>query len=386
MTEKKIKLVAIAKDEAAYIPEWVFHHLYFGFDAIEVYVNFTSDKSYDVLNKIQEHYPVQYRNAEYLTSADYNPQFDYLLAPEYIKKNTFQSRAYAELLSRAKADGYSHVMFLDLDEYWTPVDFTKHIKDVLDELGDPDDVPFKWKNKVGETEPFGRPFKSQIRYLESKVPKTVVKTDVDAKLMNSHRCSITRSNGRKPVRIGQVTNAFILHRFQRSELEYLSLLGRGDPKFAGKFGLKFNRGGYIGVEKSVDLSFDAQMIDGYDQAYRTFVEKTAIADLLNDGQAFVSERANQVVEYIQDTIKVNKIARKVIRGLALENEIYSALDESRGLKASEIETIKKIALKLESNDLGSAYELMKIAYAFKPDGTTIAKKVRQYALKLGNDG
>lgn len=45
-TELKIKLVAIAKDEAAYLPEWIFHHLYFGFDQIDIYVNNTSDNTF----------------------------------------------------------------------------------------------------------------------------------------------------------------------------------------------------------------------------------------------------------------------------------------------------------------------------------------------------
>ena len=46
--ELKIKLVAIAKDEAAYLPEWIFHHLYFGFDAIDIYVNNTTDNTHEL--------------------------------------------------------------------------------------------------------------------------------------------------------------------------------------------------------------------------------------------------------------------------------------------------------------------------------------------------
>lgn len=44
----KVKLVAIAKDEAAYLPDWIFHHLYFGFDSIDIYVNNTTDNTYDL--------------------------------------------------------------------------------------------------------------------------------------------------------------------------------------------------------------------------------------------------------------------------------------------------------------------------------------------------
>ena len=47
----RVKLVAIAKDEAAYIPDWIFHHLHFGFDAIDIYVNNTSDNTQEIANK-----------------------------------------------------------------------------------------------------------------------------------------------------------------------------------------------------------------------------------------------------------------------------------------------------------------------------------------------
>jgi len=75
----KIKLVAIAKDEAAYLPEWIYHHLHFGFDEIEVYVNFTTDNSYEVLAAIAKHHPVRYRNAEYLVNPEYN-QYDTIVS------------------------------------------------------------------------------------------------------------------------------------------------------------------------------------------------------------------------------------------------------------------------------------------------------------------
>ena len=48
--EFKVKVVAIAKDEGAYIAEWIFHHLYFGFDAIDIYVNRTTDNTCQNLN------------------------------------------------------------------------------------------------------------------------------------------------------------------------------------------------------------------------------------------------------------------------------------------------------------------------------------------------
>jgi hypothetical protein len=32
----KVKLVAVAKDEAVGLPRWIFHHLFFGIDSIDI--------------------------------------------------------------------------------------------------------------------------------------------------------------------------------------------------------------------------------------------------------------------------------------------------------------------------------------------------------------
>ena len=41
----KVKLVAIAKNEAAYLPQWIHHHFSIGFNEIEIFINDTTDNS-----------------------------------------------------------------------------------------------------------------------------------------------------------------------------------------------------------------------------------------------------------------------------------------------------------------------------------------------------
>ena len=48
-SDSKIKLVAIAKNEAAYLAEWIFHHLYLGVDEIEIHFNRCSDNTLDYI-------------------------------------------------------------------------------------------------------------------------------------------------------------------------------------------------------------------------------------------------------------------------------------------------------------------------------------------------
>ena len=47
-----IKLVAIAKDEAAYLAEWIYHHLSIGIKEIDVYLNGVTDNSYKLMRLI----------------------------------------------------------------------------------------------------------------------------------------------------------------------------------------------------------------------------------------------------------------------------------------------------------------------------------------------
>ena len=49
--------VCIAKDEAAYLHEWIFHHLHFGFDRIYVYLNRITDDSISIARSIADEYP-----------------------------------------------------------------------------------------------------------------------------------------------------------------------------------------------------------------------------------------------------------------------------------------------------------------------------------------
>lgn len=47
----KILLAAIAKDESAYISNWILHHLNYGFDAVEIYTNGITDSTEKTLDK-----------------------------------------------------------------------------------------------------------------------------------------------------------------------------------------------------------------------------------------------------------------------------------------------------------------------------------------------
>ncbi len=380
----KIKLVAIAKDEAAYLPEWIFHHFYFGVDEIEIYVNFTTDGTHSLLKKIQGQYPVKFKDVEYLIDPSHT-HFDHLLSNKYLNKNPLQARAYAELFVSAKNEGFSHIMFLDIDEYWTPKCFSKSIKECLIEMNDPEIVAFHWKNKVNERKEFARPFQEKLVHLETVVSKILAKTDIDIKFMSSHRCICEDADPEKTITPQKADSAYLLHRFQRSETEYLSLLGRGDPKFVGKFGLKFNRAGYISNKNNKIIKIDPVLLAQYNDAYLNFIDVNGLHQDLEAAKSFVLNRAQMVSDYIHENIGINTNIKKVIQGLKIEQEVFQASTGLQNLNNTDIEMLRDIAISLENTDLNKAYELMKIAHTLNPQKKLIEKKYTQYAQALGKN-
>ena len=318
-----IKLVAIAKDEAAYLSEWIFHHLYFGFDEIDIYINFTSDESEKLLKKIGKRHPVNLHYVENLIPPDslINDKF---LSDSFLAYNRLQARAYSNAVGRSLETGKTtHIAFLDVDEFWTPTCFKRNIKDVLTDLALPDVASFYWKNKVNENSLFQRPFQNEIYYQENPHYKTIVKVSSDTIIMNTHRSlhklRVNQFGDRYNEDLLELNSkhAFILHRFQRHEIEYLSMLGRGDPTSPFKFSLKFTRSGFHRPISPPSLSFEELLINDYDQEYENFVIKNELTDFISVGRAFVVERKNLVVEYIKEHIKICETIKKIIPDITL---------------------------------------------------------------------
>lgn len=251
----KTRLVAIAKDEGAYLADWVFHHRYFGFDEVHVCLNRTSDGSVDVLERIKDHDPaVSYEHVDWI---DYCP-------PGIAKQ--MQKIAYAKAVGGARQDGVDWLMFLDVDEFWVPATFATRIDAYLDQLfadRPTGAVCHLWHNEHGKEAAFS-PIVAVLSCSISPNVKTLFPvTDVD-----SVRVHVPRLKDDVPVydadgepmafhektqrgaqnTIGQ-KSAFVLHRMYRSETEYLATTLRGNPE-RDDHGLKRNRKGYLAAQST----------------------------------------------------------------------------------------------------------------------------------------
>ncbi|APD87596.1 hypothetical protein BM527_16675 [Alteromonas sp. Mex14] len=316
----KIKLAAVAKNEAAYLCEWIFHHLYFGFDHIEVHYNGCTDNT-EELAPLMGDYPVSFICADSI-----------FMKPEVSP----QIAVYQSVLRKSKREGFDAVVFLDIDEFWTPVDLQTSIKDVVAEMAYFDTLSFQWKNKQEQKELFDRAIQMKVSVQHAPQIKTLLKTYLTPRTMNAHgildRGLLNRfedgglsqftneQKSRVPVSVKPV-NAFILHRKERSEREYLASLLRGRPiKKSGETkALKDNRKGFRSDIKTSIYSFPSQSFDNYNK-FLISQQSSRLDDFQEMAQDNVLQNYMSVLKMIKNpTLEEKRLLTKLLHGVKDEN-------------------------------------------------------------------
>ncbi|RVU85980.1 hypothetical protein EOL70_00580 [Leucothrix sargassi] len=317
----KIKLVAIAKDEGAYIAEWVHHHLYFGFDYIDIYVNRTTDNTVRIIEKIRKKYP--------LVNC-YSGDFVDLNSESVMKE--IQRVIYSISYDKNK-DDFTHILYLDIDEFWTPIDFLEDIYTYVRRFQDKDVISFEWMNKVNESSSFSRVFDS-LNYMPSRTIKTLFKTNLTMTQIGIHNHKFKEDGSLlhvladgspfersaksyqqlKKDKAG-LKKHFIYHRMYRSEAEYLALLLRGNP--VNNSLLKLNRPGYLGGEgNSSILPINKSLTEKHDRSYIEFIRKCNISNDISNAERRVLKKSDRVLNLIPRLgIGNTNNVRKVFSGL-----------------------------------------------------------------------
>jgi hypothetical protein len=390
----KIKLAAIARDEAAYLPEWIFHHLAFGFDEIEIYINNTSDNSLAILANITKHYPVVVTNADQLFQRS---------------NNDFQLLAYQALTDQAISDGFTHIMFLDIDEFWTPADFKTDVKQALVKFNYPQALSLNWFIHCDEGK-FASCYREQLIIRPDTHVKTLFQLDTPWDKVEIHNIvgkevHYTRGNG-KPYDFGDSPHCgltdhqcldhdfFVIHRMFRSQMEYVSLLGRGR---ANKLKLKDNRNGYYNKDNLAMIHFEAKLLDSYNLRFEKFVKQCQLNELIDGGRAFVNKRFDKVQSWIKkatpkEAVVFNKLLLRVeLPEIKLLKKKLLAKIELAELDIDNVETLSyrhlfsqllfKLLRKFKLNRLAGRLYL-KGGYNQQKDGGTIIAGVERALLNI----
>lgn len=356
----KIKLAAIARDEALYLPEWIFHHLDFGFDEIEIYINNSSDNSLAILSNIAKNHPVVVTDANRLYKSS---------------SNNFQLLAYQTMAEKAIKDGFSHILFLDIDEFWTPADFKSTIKQALSLFDYPQALSLNWLLHCDETD-FSPCYKHQLKVQPNSHVKTIFRLDNSWDKIEIHNIVgknvlYTRGDG-NPYDFGESPHCgitdnkcmghkfFIIHRMYRSQLEYISLLGRGR---ANKLKLKDNRNGYYSLDVKYEIiCIDRLLLDSYNKRFDAFLNSCELKSLLKESLSFVLNRYKEVINW---ALKSNSKEATVFYKLFDRIELPEVIRLRKSLyHKMELSSLDLIALSTPRNSYLLLLVLAKLLHKF----------------------
>jgi len=328
---EKIKLVAVARNEAAYLPEWIFHHLYFGFCEIDIYVNNSTDNSLE-LKALLGQYPVNIYDADEVFK-------DKSTSPQII--------IYKRALKDASKK-FDALMFLDIDEFWIPSNFSDTILSVCRSLPSFDTVSFQWKNKLEKKKEFSRAIEREMEVDHREQVKTLFKTYLNIRELNPHNTSDAFVNRifedgtylqslnyeQSRVKTKEVSqNAFILHRMNRSEREYIAMLMRGRPiGIQNTSNFKDNRFGFQNAENGGTINVPHVEFLKYDKYMRKQLENDSMQSFLALAREEVLNRYWGCLQEIRTANETDKqLLFRLLSGVTLSEvtEAYNECDPAR---------------------------------------------------------
>lgn len=307
------KVCAVAKDEGPYLAEWIFHHLHFGFDLIHVYINRTSDSSVAVLERIGQSYPqVTFEFIDWIDLCD----------PGVSAK--LQTVAYAKELEQSRQQGVGWLLFLDVDEFWTPNDFATPVDRFVARTcvdGRPQPICHLWHCELGQHAPF-TPLQRGAGYELSSHLKTLFPLDgIDIRHVRVHHpifgaevtpldadgAPMTFDAQQSELASHSVVkpkSAYIIHRMYRSEQEYMALSLRGRPSQRRR--LKMNRPGYRS-HRNVSIRhrffWPEDEFRDYDHQRERFLAALDIESLITQDKADILARARRAVRMIKERLE-----------------------------------------------------------------------------------
>ncbi len=339
----RIKLCAIAKNEGPYLARWIHHHLYFGFRDILIYINDCTDNSEKILNKISNINPsIKFLNA------------DKMRVDSLSKGRSFQVDAFNHMYNSAKDEGFEYIIFLDIDEYWTPRDFTTKIYDFIDEYKTTnfDAYSFSWMIDFPDKNvpPLQNPIKGLIKILRNYHVKTLLKISDRVEKISVHNHVV--KNGiyllddgvpfeeTDPIEqhkkskvlhdyfeknLDKIPKYFIYHALFRSQSEYLvSLINKGSLHTSDQPIFKKNRWGFVFDNNKPVINFSVKMdiIAKYYSSYKEFISNNSIINELHDAEIYFYKRYFFATEIIsKNKLEVENNA-KLFNGLTIMDDIF----------------------------------------------------------------
>ena len=386
VNQPRVKIVAIAKDEAAYLPEWVHHHIYLGFDSIDVYINRSSDNSVDMLQKIHQHYPqVRGLSADWIDTCPQDAQ------------SNLQYIVYAKAFEDAKQnDEADYVLFLDIDEFWTPKSLRKSVQECIADNPEADTISFEWINEFGSERSF-QPLARHITGRINPLVKTLIKIDAQILKHRFHIPDLKKGmsvlvDGEPVIRDANINEGLhkdlqhlrpvmVIHRAFRSPLEYVSLLNRGRP--SDELQIKLNRGGYNECAgREVLFELNEKGYTQYIASLNRFIDLLSLDELLVEARQFVKLRYQQTLDYLPNVPRKYFLDLfRIFKGCTdIEQQHLAAaiVNSTRLKRCQDPDELVELAKGIEKVNVHVAHVIWKQALIYRPKGPKIKQRIQAY--------
>ncbi|MCQ8850416.1 hypothetical protein NQT74_17685 [Alteromonas stellipolaris] len=243
----KIKVIGLASNDAAYVAEWVFHHLYCGFDEIEVLVYNSTDRTINVLLKITEVFPQV--SVKILSS--------------------LESVHTIYRLENCDEELNSFTLKLNIDEFWVSSDLQSSVLKLI---------------------------KNQVKLGTNKLNVLTVLENTPFSILK--QCNHIRSVPRDITINGHGSpTCYILKRNMRSELEYIAALPTNycEPNVH----VTSNCSGYQRPScHHLRLVFGVNAHENYTDSYYGFLTFTGVKPLLKLARQDVHDKALKAIQNI----------------------------------------------------------------------------------------
>lgn len=348
-------IVCIASDEAPYIHEFIFHHLYLGFQNIVIGVNKCADQTVEIINRISACHPqVKAINVDKIIRS-----FGQSGCYEYLLRNLLQ------LYSQSR-----YCLFIDIDEFWVADPFPTSVQQFINKNHPFDAFSFTWMHCFNE-ELFSKPFASGVVYKHNSHVKTMISRSASLRRMRIHAPIMAATTPKSRIRLGNNTNrgvredlqgldvleviewgierdyspinkpnqAMIFHRHQRSMIEYSYRLFKATAEIDDKSrGFKNNRDGWMHAEdlnrNPNEQSYFLKVlplgeIKSYHNKLEKFITESGITSLVDRARSNIND--DEIKKKLQDTPAQHiceqiNLLRRIFNGtpyLSMIEEIYS---------------------------------------------------------------
>lgn len=244
VSSPRVKIAALVSNESLYLPQWIFHHIYFGINSFDLYINRCSDNTPQVIEKLKTRYPfIRTHDANWIDKFFKNSPPDNLMLYGCYTQDYCNTQ-----------DNIDYIFYCDVDEFYLPLNWSDSIQKLIASTSYPDVIYLQWY-VIGSSPYYCLPLFSHTNFYGSiwKYFKHIIKTGLPIDIITAHYPCIqsvdrvSLSNGYHHTKQGTLlsaafsddqaqlpSNYYLLHNHCRTLVNNLAKISYGAVGALGK--------------------------------------------------------------------------------------------------------------------------------------------------------